>query len=103
MLNRVITWASAAWPKIDFAAQRASFTAYVTLRQDAQGMTAILGNAGQAPVLRWTVNGKTVAGSGALLSPGSFVKGDTVLVELTSTAACLTPARSVARATRVAQ
>ena len=63
----------------------------------------ILGNAGQAPELRWTVNGKTVAGSGTLLSPGSFARDDTVLVELTSTAECLTPARSVARATRVAQ
>lgn len=103
VLARAIAWASAAWPKIDFAAKRASFTAYATLRQDTDGMTAILGNAGQAPALQWTVNGKVVAESGTQLSAAHYAKGDTVTLQLKSNAACLSEERKTVRATRVAQ
>jgi len=103
VLERTIAWASAAWPKIDFAALRANFTAYATLRQDADSMTAILGNAGEAPALQWTVNGMPVAEGGAQLSATQYAKGDTVAVQLTSSAACLAQARSSVTATRVAQ
>ncbi len=75
VLERASAWASAAWPKIDFAAQRAHFTAYAALRQDADGITAILGNAGEAPDLQWTVNGNPVAQSGVQLSATQYAKG----------------------------
>jgi hypothetical protein len=103
VLERAITWASKAWPKIDFGAQRAKLTAYVTLRQDADGMTAILGNAGSSPQLQWTVNGKAAAASGEKLAARSYTKGDEVAVQLTSNAACLSSGRTIANATRVAE
>jgi len=99
VLDDAIRWAEAAWPAIDFAMHRERFTAYVQLRQDPSGVTALLGNEGDAPTLAWSVNGAPVSESGASLSSDRYAPDDIVQVQLLSNASCLASARRMVEAT----
>ncbi len=102
VLNEAIAWAEEAWPLIDFAQHRAAFTAYVQLRQDESGMTAIVGNEGASPTLEWFVDG-AASGSGPMLPASAYESGAEVRVRLTSDAECLATDRRTAEATLVAE
>lgn len=103
VLGEAIDWAQAAWPLIDFEAHRGRFTAYVRLRQDAGGVTAILGNEGDAPTLEWTVDGSPVGATGAVLPASAYGRGDEIGVRLVSDAACLRDGRRSATANLTAE
>ncbi|MCB9615189.1 MAG: hypothetical protein H6722_22355 [Sandaracinus sp.] len=103
VLDDVVAWAEAAWPRIDFAEQRSHYRAYVQLSPTPDGLEALLGNAGDAPRLEWSVGGTAIAFEGTLLPADRFASGDEVTVRLTSDAACVPAGNRMAEARLVVE
>ncbi|MEN9580413.1 MAG: hypothetical protein RJA70_3422 [Pseudomonadota bacterium] len=106
VLQRVLDWTKAAWPKVDWNQFRPMVRATVPLRlvkNVAKGpfLEAVASNAGNAPVFSWQVNGTSVPNSGSVLPLVDVPAGASIQVTLTSNSSCLTMNAPTAHRTAV--
>ncbi|MEM7157758.1 MAG: hypothetical protein AAF799_33260 [Myxococcota bacterium] len=89
ILDGYVDWGEAAWPLLEWDAMRAEFRVTAALHETSDGVRAIVGSPGDAPVVQWTVNGLPVDDDGLTLDPAMYTAGDTVEFSVQSNDSCL--------------
>jgi hypothetical protein len=99
LMQRYVDWGERAWPRLDWAAARATIRATAALHLTAAGVELVVGSPGAAPMISWTVDGQPVAASGTVLPATQFGAGAVVEATVVSDDPCLAAGRRTASAT----